>query len=177
MDDIARQLAAHPGFDWTRMAGAAVYLADSVDPERAHRVADAYACDEVRGDIVLRLNLGGVELMELRRVARSRGRRYPAGCWCEYDDYDHEPVNPPRKAPVPDLSDMATAGVLLGMLYMESRRVTIRMENIDGFEVVVHHYDPEHRPEPHWTTSHRADTLGEAVARALLVVWADREGA
>lgn len=90
------------------------------------------------------------------------------GCWLRLDasaiedSYDACPIDP-----VPDLTDDATAGVLLGMLPTG----WCTSEDLDGecFTVapnVLAILNGE---------GFRGDTLGEAAARALLAVWEDEE--
>jgi len=69
-------------------------------------------------------------------------------------------AHPRYPKPAPELDDDATAGCLLLMLSRSTSKLTSAIETADGWTVDVHNRVEEH-----------GDTLGEASARALLVLW------
>lgn len=151
MSDLARTLVANPRFRW--MPGLSV----GADGGAGN---DWISGTDADGNVfVFGFWIDGDALREGRVVLAN--------------PTDVEPDQIPSAATL-DPSDPATAGILLAMLYMESARVSLTMENIDGFTLVVHLNDESRRLplQPHYTETFRGDDLGEACAKALIAVWA-----
>lgn len=145
-DDLARRLAAHPRFEW-RVGMLAVWNHDETDNDRP---------------MVWRCSLKHSQWHQSPYVSCG-----PLGAGHLVDNPDSYPV----------LTDSATAGVLLGMLLtaIEERggRGIMRMDSGKPWIIVNAAQEDPVDPWGPVIASAKADTLGEAVARALLAVWGD----